>query len=66
MLRDPNAVELQTAQFLHPSDPRIAALVERSMAGGRAPTLCTGLKGQTDSIAVVLAPPNPIKARRYG
>jgi transposase len=71
ILRDPNSVQPQKAQFLATPEPPTAALVERICAAGpgpvsRGPTLYVGLDVHTKSIAVSLAPSDSVEVRRYG
>ena len=62
ILRDPNSVEPQKAQFLEAPDRQ----VERLVTAGRSPALYVGLDVHTDSIAVSLAPSDTTEVRRYG
>jgi transposase len=67
ILRDPQSVQPQKAQFLEPPDPQTEAVVERSVrAGERGPALYIGLDVHTASIAVSLAPSDSTEVRRYG
>jgi len=66
ILRDPHAVEPQTARFAQPPDRATDALVERSLPAGRGPVLYLGLDVHTASIAVSLAPSDSSEVRRYG
>src|SRR5262245_6688840 len=62
ILRDPNSVQPQKAQFLEAPDRQ----VERLVTAGRSPALYVGLDVHTDSIAVSLAPSDSTEVRRYG
>jgi hypothetical protein len=76
ILRDPNAVEPQKAQFLqpqkaqHPSAPTsLADVSSQSSQPGPAAAPCAlfiGLDVHNDSIAVSLAPSDSTEVRRYG
>jgi len=61
ILRDPNSVQPQKAQFLQTPEP-----TQPSVATGRGPALYLGLDVHTDSIAVSLAPSDSSEVRRYG
>jgi transposase len=66
ILRDPQAVEPQTARWVEPPDRATDALVEGILTAGRGPVLYIGLDVHTDSIAVSLAPSDSSEVRRYG
>jgi hypothetical protein len=65
ILRDPNSVEPQKAQFADPPDPQTDALVENILTAGKGPALHVGLDVHNDSIAVSLAPSDSPEVRRY-
>ena len=73
ILRDPNSVEPQKAQFLesiepqnlpHPQPPTSLDYV--SSRGSSPNALCIGLDVHNDSIAVSLAPSDSTEVHRYG
>jgi transposase len=73
ILRDPNSVEPQKAQFLesiepqnlpHPQTP--TSLADVSSRGSSPSALFIGLDVHNDSIAVSLAPSDSSEVRRYG
>jgi hypothetical protein len=66
ILRDPNSVQPQKAQFLEAPDPQTNPQAERIVTVGRSPALYVGLDVHTDSIAVSLAPSDSTEVRRYG
>jgi transposase len=61
ILRDPNCVQPQKAQFIQTPEP-----TQPGVSTGRSPALYVGLDVHTDSIAVSLAPSDSIEVRRYG
>ena len=71
ILRDPQSVQPQKAQFVETPEPQTEARVERICAAGpvpisRGPALYVGLDVHTESIAVSLAPSDSVEVRRYG
>lgn len=71
ILRDPNSVEPQKAQFLDtPQPPHThntpTSLADVSSQGSQPKALFIGLDVHTDSIAVSLAPSDSTEVRRYG
>src|SRR6185295_16162939 len=73
ILRDPNSVEPQKAQFIESIEPQTPTSLADVSSRGSSPNdpssgraLFTGLDVHNDSIAVTLAPSDSTEVRRYG